>query len=345
MHMDTHSLRKPFTVLYNIVHLLNAPPSCRWAFGMYVIHLTAALRHLQLPSPKQAEPGTLALPGVAPATLLPGAQLAGDQLDANLLGAAASPPIPPVDTDILEKAYQLYQETCLSSDPLHSWAGLVEDSLHVAQTFHGPNMKELLGDHAIGPEMFCKFAIAYIHTLGVAGSADKLSSIQQTTKRQLRRSNASTEACRSLYTAAAAALQMAYDKELSQLESSTHRALQGVLQHCDVEDAAKRIEDEVSEAPSALHAPVSPTSHGANQPNAEAQPANVDAAEPMEIATQPEQAGSAVTDMPHKELLVGLLGLLRKLLALWKALGSKGVDLLQGSIIRADVQSSNLLSR
>ncbi|DBA95749.1 TPA: Calcineurin-binding protein cabin-1, variant 3 [Trebouxia sp. C0004] len=317
----------------------------RWACGMYVIHLAAALQHLQVLSPEPAESGSLAPPAVAPATLLPGAHFAGDQLGPQLVGAATSPSASPVDTDLLEKAYQLYQDTCLSSDPLHSWAGHVEDSLRAAQTFHAPNMRELLGSHAISPEMFCKFAIVYIHTLGVAGSADKLSSIQQTTKRQLRRSNASAEACQLLYTAAAAALQVAYDKELCQLESSIQRALQDVLQEHAAELAVTRPEDEVSEAPSADPAAVSLAPHGDNQPNVEAQPSSVDTAEPMEIATQPDQAGSAVIQVLHKELLLGLLGLLRKLLASWKALGSKGVDLLQGSTIRADAHSSNLLSR
>ncbi len=344
MLTNTHSLRKTFTVLSNIPHLLNASLSCRWAFGMYVIQLAAALQHLQLPSPDQAEPGSTALPAVAPVPILPDAHLAGDQPGPNLVGAAASPSAPPVDTDLLEKAYQLYHDTCLSSDPLHSWAGL-EDSLRAAHTFHAPNMQEVLGHHAIRPEMFCKFAIAYIHTLGVAGSADKLSSIQQAAKRQRKKSNASAEAWQPLYAAAAAALQVAYDKELSQLESSTQRALQGSLQEHASELAATRPEDEVSEAPPALPAPLSLAPHDNNLPDAEAQPANVEAAELMKVVAQAEPAGPPATEVLHKELLLGLLGLLRKLLALWKSLGSKDADLLQGQTIRADVQSSNLLSR
>jgi len=233
----------------------------------------------------------------------------------------------------------------LSSDPLHSWAGLVEDSLRVAQTFHAPNMRELLGYHVIGPEMFCKFAIAYIHILGVAGSADKLSSIQQMTKRQRKKSSALAEACQPVYAAATAALQVAYDKELSQLESSTQRALQGGLQEHAAELAATRPEDDVSEAPSALPAPVSLAPHADNMLGAEAQSADVDAAEPMKVVAQAEPAGSPATEVLHKDLLLGLLGLLRKLLALWKSLGSKDADLSQGQTIRADVQSSNLLSR
>ncbi len=337
-------LRKPFTVLYNIAHLLNAPLSCRWAFGMYVIQLAVALQHLQLPSSHHAELGSLALPAVAPATLLPGAHLAGDQLGPHLEGAAVSPSASPVDTDLLEKAYQLYHDTCLSSDPLHSWAAL-EDSLRVAQTFHAPNMQELLGNHAIGPAMFCKYAIAYIHTLGVAGKADKLSSIQQAARRHRKKSSASAEAWQPLYAAATAALQVAYDKELSQLESSTQRALQGVVQEHAAELATTRPEDEVSEAPSALPAPLSLSPHGDNLPDAEAQPANVDAAEPMKVVAQAEPAGPPATEVLHKELLLGLLGLVRKLLALWKSLGSKDTDLSPGQTVRAGVHSSNLLSR
>ena len=340
---NTHSLGKHFTVLYSIACLLNASPSCRWALGIYVIQLAAALQHLQLPSPDHAEPGSLALLAVAPATLLPGACLAGDQLGPHLAGAAASPSASPIDIDLLEKAYQLYQDTCLSSDPLHSWAGHVEDSLRAAQTFHAHNMQEQPGDHAIGPEVFCKFAIAYIHGLGVAGSADKLSSIQQTTKRQRKKSNAG--AWQPLYAAATAALQVVYDKELSQLESSAQRALQGVIQEHAAELAATRPEAEVAEAPSALPAAISLAPHDDNLPNAEAQSADVGATEPMKVVAQAEPASSPATEVLHKELLLALLGLLRKLLALWKSLGSKDVDLLQGQIIRADTQSSNLLSR
>lgn len=325
-----------------VADLVSAPSLCRWAFGIYVIQLAAALQHLQLPSHDQTEPGSLTLPAVAPVPILPGAHLAGDQLGPHLVGAAASPSASPVDIDLLEKAYQLYHDTCLSSDPLHSWVGL-EDSLRAAQTFYAPDMRELLGDHAIGPEVFCKFAIAYFHTLGVAGSADKLSSIQQAAKRQRKKSNASAEAWQPLYAAATAALQVAYDKELSQLESSTQRALQDVLQEPASELAAARPEDEVSEAPSALPAPLAPQDD--NLLDAEAQPADVDAAEPTKVVTQAEPAGSPATEVLHKDLLLGLLGLLRKLLALWKSLGSKDADLLQGQTIRADVQSSNLLSR
>lgn len=344
MHTNAHGHTQPAQAFHSaLADLLNAPSLCRWVFGIYVIQLAAALQHLQLPSPDHAEPGSLALPAVAPATILPGAHLTGDQLGPHLVGAAASPSASPVDTDLLEKAYQLYQDTCLSSDPLHSWAGLVEDSLRAAQTFHAPNMQERLGNHAIGPELCCKFAIAYIHTLGVAGSADKLSSIQQTTKRQRKRSNA--EAWQPLYAAATAALQVAFDKELSQLESSTQRALQGVLQEHAAELAATRPEDEASEAPSALPAPVSLAPHGDNLPDAEAQPTNVDAAEPMKVVAQAEPTGSPAVEVLHRELLLGLLGLLRKLLALWKSLGSKDVDLSQGQTVRADIQSSNLLSR
>ncbi|KAA6420724.1 MAG: hypothetical protein FRX49_09301 [Trebouxia sp. A1-2] len=306
----------------------------RWAFGMYVIQLAAALQHLQLPSPDQAEPGSLILPAVASATLLPGTHLTEDQLGPHLVGAAALPSASPVDTDLLEKAFQLYQDTCLSSDPLHSWAGLVEDSLHAAQTFQAPNMPELLSDHAIRPEMFCKFAIAYIHTLGVAGSADKLSSVQQMTKRCRKKGNALAEAWQPLYAAATAALQVAYEKELTQLESSTQSALQGVLQEHAAEVAAMRPEDEVPEAPSALPAPISLAPHGDNLPVAEAQTANVDAAEPMKVAAQAEPADSPATEVVHKELLLGLLGLLRKLLALWKSLRSKDADLSHGQTAR-----------
>ncbi len=333
----------PAQVFYTAVaDLVSAPSLCRWAFGIYVIQLAAALQHLQLPSHDQTESGSLTLPAVAPVPILPGAHLAGDQLGPHLVGAAASPSASPVDIDLLEKAYQLYHDTCLSSDPLHSWAGL-EDSLRAAQIFHAPDMRELLGDHAIGPEVFCEFAIAYFHTLGVAGSADKLSSIQQAAKRQRKKSNASAEAWQPLYAAATAALQVAYDKELSQLESSTERALQDVLQEPASELAAARPEDEVSEAPSALPAPLAPQDD--NLPDAEAQPADVDAAEPTKVVTQAEPAGSPATEVLHKDLLLGLLGLLRKLLALWKSLGSKDADLSQGQTIRADVQSSNLLSR
>lgn len=303
---------------------------------MYVIHLAAALQDLSLPTPQQAGPARHAQGGSAPASLLPGSQPAADQLCTQMQSSAAK--ASPANTDLLEKAFQLYQDTCLSSDAQHSWDGLVLPSLHAALTFHAPNTTQLLGDHAIDPEMFHQHAIAYIQDLGVAGSADKLSSIQQQTKKQSKRTNASAEACSSLYAAATAAVQVAYDRDLSQLESAIQTALQGAVPQQVAEPTAAN-----AYAPDA---DISDTPVAEAQPSAEAQADQADAAqpEPMEI-DETEPTDPAIPQMPHKQLLITLLAFLRKFFASWKALGSKGIEGLQGPANRAEVQSSDLLSR
>ena len=193
---------------------------------MYIICLASALQQVQLPVSQEGQAAT------TPDTIEPTAEM---QSTVHWAPGEAAPSAP-MDSNmqvsqngLLEKAFKLYQDTCLSSDPQHSWTGLVEPSLHDALTFHRPDT-HLLSDAAIDPETFHSYAVAYVHSLGSAGHGDKLSSIQQATRRQMRRTNASAEACQSLFTAATAALQAANEKELSNLESQVDSAVQIALQ-------------------------------------------------------------------------------------------------------------------
>ncbi len=313
---------------------------------MYVIHLAAALQHLKLPTQEQTRAASISPAGDGLATSLPAPQLQSNQTMSQTTGSSAEAPTA-ADGELLEKAYQLYQDTCLSSDPEHSWDGLVCNSLKAALNFHAPNTRQLLGDNAINPEMFHKYADAYIQSLRAAGNSDKLAHIQQLTKRQMRRTNASAEACQSLYAAATAAVQAAYNVELSDLEASVRRVLHPALYQDSAglppaAPEAARLADQGIPEPA-----VSTPADVENQLYVVTQPAEPDAdqAGPMEVAETAslEQNGSEVA---HKQLKTALFAVLKKCLAAWKTLGAKGMEnALQGQTTRAGVLSNDLLSR
>lgn len=164
----------------------------------------------------------------------------------------AASAMPSADVDFLEKAFQLYHDTCLSLDPHSCWDGAVQPALLAALTFHAPDTAALLGDAAVSPEMFHQYALAYIHQLGLSSSPDKLQDLQQRIRRVMRRSNASAEACQSLYTAASAAEQAALDNQLGQLELQVQEAIQSAS-HKPVSDAAAG--EVVARAPEQAAAP------------------------------------------------------------------------------------------
>lgn len=358
---------------------------CRWAFGMYVIHLAAALQHVHLPTVDSAQDAdSLQQTGVTPAASQAGslhpdgrmiqrtsdgrlsqvllepassqdpvaAPAAGSAiLDPALLTAAA-------DMELLEKAYQVYQETCLSSDTETCWDRMVQPALHAALTFHAPNTTDLLGDAAISPEMFHKYAQAYIHSLDISGNLEKLQDIQKRAKIQMRSRKALAEACQSLIATATAAEQAALDRKLDQLESQVHEALQF---------SSKPASDAAPGEP-LEQAPVQPAAHeaaaldelsgiqsaGIPQIDAQGQPAEQgktaqasDQPEAMELSDQPQcmqglepvPAPAASADIPHKELLLTLLALLKRCHSLWKATGAKS-DAVHGSAAKAGLQMS-----
>lgn len=358
---------------------------CRWVFGLYVIHLAAALQHVRLPTADSAQDadslqhtGTTSAPPQA-GSLDPDSRMttdhasdagsphilskpAGSQdpMTASAAGLVISEPAPAAaaaDVELLEKAYQLYQETCLSSDTQSCWDAVVQPALRAALTFHAPNTTALLGDAAISPEMFHKYALAYIHSLGVSSILDKLQDIQNRVKYQMRKRKASTEACQSLFTTATAAEQAALDRELGQLESQVQEALQStsmpVLNAAAREPAAHTPVQ--STAPEAAAVDVVPDNQPADNSDAQAQPALQESgsaqasgqAEAMQLsgqphcmqASEPVPAPAASTDVPHKELLLALLALLKRCHTLWKATAAKG-DAVHAPAKKAELQMS-----
>ncbi|KAL3140462.1 hypothetical protein ABBQ38_004721 [Trebouxia sp. C0009 RCD-2024] len=307
----------------------------------------------------------------------------------------AAPVTPPADVDLLEKAFQLYQDTCLSSEPQSCWDGAVQPALHAALTFHPPDTAALLGDASISPEMFHKYALAYIQALGLSSAPDKLHDLQQRLKRLMRRSNASAEACQSLHTAATAAEQVALDRQLGQLEAQVQDALQsaslqlvndvpdgeavaGASQQAAAPDDAALdeffgiqpaadahiawpVRSTLTESKAMQEADQPEAMQLSDQPQIEQQsealpagtapadttPADMAPADtaPAEIAppgtappgtappgtappgTAPPgtaAAGTAPAEVPHKELLLALLVLLKRYHGLWKGMGAKG---------------------
>lgn len=399
---------------------------------MYVIHLAAALQHLPStthmllhPRPLQHDKASSSLPpagstqtdGGVNTMHDPGAALphplvtvASSQhpTAASVSPETAAPVTPSADVDLLDKAFQLYQDTCLSSDPQSCWDGAVQPALHAALTFHPPNTAALLGDASISPEMFHKHALAYIHALGLSNAADKLHDLQQRLKRLMRRSNASAEACQSLHTAATAAEQVALDRQLEQLEAQVQDALQsaslrpvsdeaadkavaGASQQVAAPDEAALDEffgiqpaaDPQTAQPVSSTLTESKTVHEADQPEAmqlSDQPQSERMSESIPAGTAPADTASAATaladmapadtalpgtapagtapanmtpagmalagtapagaapaEVPHKELLLALLALLKRCHGLWKGMGAKG-DAGHASARQAELQ-------
>ena len=347
---------------------------------MYVIHLAASLQHMRLPTadsahdanslqqtdatlaPSQAgslNPDSRMMTQHAARLLqvVPNPASSQDPMaasSARLVTPEPSPAAAAADVELLEKAYQLFQETCLSSDTQSCWDAVVQPALHAALTFHAPNTTALLGDAAISPEMFHRYALAYIHSLGVSSNLDKLQEIQNRAKNQMRRRKASTEACQSLFTAATAAEQAALDRKLDQLESQVQEALQStsmpVMDAAAGEPAAQAllqpvIPDEVSDIQPAGHPQRDAQAQPALQDSETAQASDQAAA--MQLPGQPQcmqtsepvPAPAASGDVPHKELLLSLLAILKRCHSLWKATGAKA-DAVHESAKKAELQMS-----
>lgn len=371
---------------------------CRWAFGMYVIHLAAALQHLRLPSAHSAQDAdslqqkdaTLVAPHAGflhpdsrimtqhasharlPQHLLLSAS-SQDPTAASAAGLVIAEPAPPAaaaDVELLEKAYQLFQETCLSSDAQSCWDAVVQPALHAALTFHAPNTTALLGDAAVSPEMLHKYALAYIHSLGVSSNLDKLQEIQKSTRNQMRKRKASSEACQSLFTAATAAEQAALDRKLDLLESQVQESLQSTTQPVNDDIAGEPVAQiPAAQIPAAqipaAQIPAQPTAPeaaamdevpdiqpaGSPQNGTQAQPALQESetaqagavqlsGPPQHMqAAEPVLAPAASGDVPHKELLLSLLAVLKRCHSLWKATGAKG-DAVHVCAKKAELQMS-----
>ena len=132
-------------------------------------------------------------------------------------------------TRLLEKAYALCAETCLVPDAASSWSALVDPCLRAVITFSPPAVLSQLTDNALGPEVFSTYATAYLWALGSGSAADlaKLHSIQQALRRRgIRRSANQTEALQALSAALPAAMQMAFERQLSRLEPQVDAVLQ-----------------------------------------------------------------------------------------------------------------------
>ena len=308
---------------------------------MYIICLASALQHIQLPVKQQGQAAT------ATDTTQPTAEVQSTVNQASAPSeAAASAPLDSnmqvSQTRLLEKAFKLYQDTCLSSDPQHSWSGLVEPSLHDALTFHRPDT-HLLSDAAIDPGTFHSYAVAYIDSLGSAGHGDKLSSIQHATRRQMRRTNASAEACQSLFTAATAALQAAYDKELSNLESQVDSAVQAALQQ-----PSTTVNHAAAAESSQPVAHVDSESQAASAQESDSHQLNGDTLQDPSAEGSREQAaagpsGAADLEQPNKELLTTLLAFLKKLHVLSRPV--RGADARHGLAAADDTANAELLGR
>ena len=356
---------------------------------MYVIHLAAALQQVHLPTTDSAQGAdSLQQTGVTSAA----SQAGSLHLDSRMIPHTSDGRLPQVlpkpassqdpvtapaagstllepalrtaagDVELLEKAYQVYQETCLSSDTPTCWDQEVQPALHAALTFHAPNTTDLLGDAAISPEMFHKYAQAYIHSLGISGNMEKLQDIQRRAKNQMRSRKALAEACQSLLTAATAAEQAALDSKLDQLESQLHEALQSNSKPASDAAAAGDPMEQAAVQPAAGEAAALDElsgiqSAGVPQIDAQAQPAEPaeqgqtaqasDQPEAMQLAGQPQcmqgpepvPAPAASADIPHKQLLLTLLAVVKRCHSMWKATGAKS-DAVHGSGNKAVSQMS-----
>lgn len=318
---------------------------------MYVIHLAAALQHVHLPTTDSAQDAdSLQQTGVTSAasqagSLHPDSRMIQHASDGRLPGSAIPEPALPgalADVELLEKAYQVYQETCLSSDSETCWDQMVQPALHAALTFHAPNTMNLLGDAAISPELFHRYAQAYIHSLGISGNLEKLQDIQKRAKKQMSSRKALAGACQSLIATATVAEQAVLDRKLDQLESQVHDALQSNSQPASDTAAGEPLQQ----------APVQPAAHeaaalhgvqsaGNPEVDSQAQPAEPaeqggtaqasDQPEAMQLSDQPEcmqgsgpvPAPAASADIPHKDLLLTLLAMLKRCHSIWKATGAK----------------------
>ena len=354
---------------------------------MYVIHLAAALQHVHLPSADSAQDAdslrqTNAMLASSQAGCLHPdsriitqhayhARLPQDLSNpANSQGPMAAsavdvvmpePALPAAaaDVELLEKAYQLFQETCLSSDAQSCWDAAVQPALQAALTFHAPDTTALLGDAAVSPEMFHEYALAYIHSLGISSNLDKLQEVQNRAKSQMRKRKASAEACQSLLTAATAAEQAALDRKLDELESQAQEALQSTCQPANDgiagEPAAQVPLQPAAPEAAALDEASCIQPAGSPQTGAQAQPAlqGSETAQALDQsaatqtsgppqcmpASEPVPAPAACGDVPHKELLLSLLAVLKRCHSLWKATGAKG-DAVHGSAKKAELQMS-----
>ena len=315
---------------------------------MYMIHLAAALQHIQLPNKSLTTAASLSSGTANEFTAPQPLDTTAPVFNTKVSSAAAEDTVmqaPQLEKayQLLEKAYQLYCETCLSSDPQQGWTGLVEPSLSDALQFHKPDTQRLLDDSAIDPQTFQTYAIAYIHSLGLTGSADKLSSIQQATRRQ-RRGNMEARHC--LYTAATAALQSVYHAELHRLEQQVDAAL-NVRQHQPAADASQpeaviHSQHSGHELPAA-HPSVEARQAIMSQQSTEGHTADVELAlDQVPDATVTSEA-SAAAEQPHKELSIALFAFLKKVHSFSKPL--KGVDVKQGLANPAHAISNELMRR
>ena len=221
--------------------------ACRWAFGVYIHHVAAALQRVRLPHmDMDAEPDSSALE-LPERPQQPDSQLPADpDSDAGLpqTMSQAAPSQDPMavsatgvvipeptaaasgDIDLLEKAFHVYQEACLSSDAQLCWEHAVRPALQAAANFHASNTTLMHGNAEVSPESFHRYSLAYIHSLGASSNLDKLREIQKSTRRERRRISASAEDRQSVHMAAAAAEQAVLDTELTILELQVCEALQ-----------------------------------------------------------------------------------------------------------------------
>lgn len=183
---------------------------CRWANGMYILHLAVQLQPYRVMQQSSAASGSSSMAAQASSPL------------SQLLQGSHELQIPVERlTRLLEKAYALCAETCLVPDAANSWSALVDPCLRAVITFSPPAVLSQLTDNALGPEVFSTYATAYLWALGSGSAADlaKLHSIQQALRRRgIRRSANQTEALQALSAAVPAAMQMAFERQLSRLE-------------------------------------------------------------------------------------------------------------------------------
>ena len=157
------------------------------------------------------------------------------------------------NTELLEKAFWLYHEACLSSDPSLCWEHAVKPALHAARTFHAPDQQAMPGDAAITIELFHKHALAYVHSLGPGTSTDKLQEIQKQTKGQNRRGNSTAaDARHAIFTLAVTAERAVLETQLADLVSQAQEALQSHTRVSSNAAANAAAQPEAAEAPGAM---------------------------------------------------------------------------------------------
>lgn len=189
---------------------------CRWANGLYIVHLAVKLQAYHLPQSAvaavNADAASAAVHQQADQRSLQSSNPLAQLLQGThqLLGSDDN------FTSLLEKAFVLCLESCLVPG---SWDELVRPCLEAVLTFETPNILAQLGDNAIGPDVFLLYAEAYLWALGNAADVGKLQSIQQALKRKnARRANSQSDGLQVLSATVPAAMQMAIQRQLALLE-------------------------------------------------------------------------------------------------------------------------------